>query len=562
MKILLLHWQLEVDRRVSLLITFLVGTFIITLLTYLILRVTLKLWRKKIPVQGGERRLYKVNDRLYFYRGYFSNSVVLIFPTCVVVVDTQTSTWGGQHLRKCIEQVTKKTIRWVINTHYHGDHVGGNSAFSDAEIVMSKRSAEMLVERDSERLQYAEVFGLLIQEQPGISRVDRVFDKSLTLHIDGDELHILHCGKIETDDACVIWWPRQRILACGDGVTTSGYPFLGVPFLDEGLRYDGEWIGFLQKLIDLQPCFLLPGHGPLIEGQNKITARLRLLQNLLSDLLNCTKKYMQPHLPNLQKKWQDGTLNRGDVPREIVDAVFEKLTAEIGHYSQNPQLEEHVSCQRFAYYRALNSLIEERAGRGWWEDIRPSIHPKLAITSQHYQSLDYEKVCAYAESALARKDLKTALEYTEAYRIEHPQDATILALQADIYLRGTDFLTSRIDGSEYFKCATDKARQSLAIDPSQPLALVSLATCMVFSDLIIGQPSDKAIAMLTQALDSQACNSSQLTGRQTRKARLVLGKAYQYNFQDQLADKYFRLVLPFLLRPIYPMFKPLMWTLK
>lgn len=540
-----------------LLVNSLIGIAITALLATLILRTFLERWRRKIPQQGGERKIYKINDHLYFYRGYFSNSVILIFKSCAVVVDTQTSTWGGEHLRNCIEAITDKPIKWVINTHYHGDHVGGNAAFPEAQIVMSQRSAEMLVQRNDERLQYAEVFGLLIQQQPEISRADRVFDNSLILNIDGDKLHILHCGKIETDDACVVWWPSQGVLACGDGVTTSGYPFLGVPFLDEGLRYDGEWIRFFQNLIDLQPEFLMPGHGPIIQGREHIAARLKLLQQVLGDVLACTKKYMQPHLPALREKWRNGVLKCGDIPRDILDSVFAQLTAEIGHYSKNPELEEHVSCQRFAYYRAVNSLVEERAGRGWWDDIRPSVHPQLDTSPARYQGLAYSKVVAEAERAMKNKDLKTALEYTEAYRLENPQDANIMALQADLYLWGTDHLTSRIDGSEYFKCATAKAQQSLAIDPNQPLALASLALCMVFSDLIIGQPSDKAIAMLTNAL-----SSGELTGRQSRKARIILGKAYQYTFRDQQADKSFRLALPYIVRPLYPLFKPLMWALK
>ena len=114
------------------------------------------------------------------------------FETCVVVVDTQTSTWGGVHFRKAIESITDKPIKYVINTHYHGDHVGGNDAFPDAEIIMSQESSRLAVERDDERILYAEVFGLLFQETPTISKADTTFEDSLVLNIDGDELHILH----------------------------------------------------------------------------------------------------------------------------------------------------------------------------------------------------------------------------------------------------------------------------------------------------------------------------------------------------------------------------------
>ena len=71
-------------------------------LPFLILYGFLEHKRRQIPTQGGERKIYKVSERVYFYRGFFSNSVVFLFDSCAVVVDTQTSTWGGEHFRKAI----------------------------------------------------------------------------------------------------------------------------------------------------------------------------------------------------------------------------------------------------------------------------------------------------------------------------------------------------------------------------------------------------------------------------------------------------------------------------
>ena len=116
--------------------------------------------------------------------------------------------------------------------------------------------------------------------------------------IDGEELHILHCGKIETEDACIVWWPSEGALACGDGVTTSGYPFL-VFFFDEGLRYDGEWIKFFQKhhRSETEPLLLLKMVQLLKENKNR--RQTCLLQKVLSDVLECTKKYLEPHMTEL-----------------------------------------------------------------------------------------------------------------------------------------------------------------------------------------------------------------------------------------------------------------------
>ena len=96
-------------------------------------------------------------------------------------------------------------------------------------------------------------------------------------------------------------------------------------------------------------------------------------------------------------------------------------------------------------------------------------------------------------------------------------------------------LTSRIDGSEFLKCATSTAQKSLSLFPEQPVALLNLAFCQIFSDLIIGQSSEDAIDMLIRAL-----GSDMLTKEQRLRGRLILGKAYQYTFQDDKADEQFR----------------------
>ena len=118
-------------------------------------------------------------------------------------------------------------------------------------------------------------------------------------------------------------------------------------------------------------------------------------------------------------------------------------------------------------------------------------------------------------------------------------------------------MTSRIDGSEFLKLATSRARKALSLHKNQPVALLNLAFCQIFSDLIIGQSSEESIEMLKIALAS-----SMLNKEQEMRGRMMLGKAYQYTFQDSKADEQYRLLLPSVLRLIYPMFRPLMWALK
>ena len=243
----------------------------------------------RAPHQGGDLRLRPVARDVFVYRGYFSNSAVLLLPRSVLVVDTQVTPRAAQPLLAQLRALTDRPVRFVFNTHHHGDHVGGNAAFAGAQIISSADTARFVVERADERLHYARTFGLEIDDVPPPHPAGRTFDQRLELTIDGEHLELFRCGQVETPDAAVLWWPARRVLAAGDGVATAGYPYLGVPFLDEGLKDDGQWIGYLARLRALAPRGAAARARPGPGGRAPIAARLDLLAALMRDLFVATR---------------------------------------------------------------------------------------------------------------------------------------------------------------------------------------------------------------------------------------------------------------------------------
>src|SRR5207248_1012895 len=156
----------------------------------------------------------------------------------------------------------------------------------------------------------------------------RTFTGELVLDIDGERLVVMQRGRVETPDACLVHWPSRAAVACGDGVATVDYPYLGVPFLDEGLRDDRSWIGYLEAIRALRPAVLLPGHGPALVGEEAIAARLDLLRGLMEELLGAVKE----------------ELARGTPVPELVERVDRKLA----RWRQRPDLREYTVSQRFA----------------------------------------------------------------------------------------------------------------------------------------------------------------------------------------------------------------------
>lgn len=447
--------------------------------------------------QSGDLRLHAVARDVYLFRGYFSNAVVWVLPERVVLIDTLISPETARMMRAAIQAVTPKPITHVILTHYNGDHVGGTTEFPEAELICTEETARLMVERDDERRTYVEAFGLIAHAYPPVAKPTRTFSGSLTLELDGETLELRQLGAVETADACVVWWPARRALAVGDGVATAGFPFTGAPVVDEGLRDDGQWIGFLERVEALGADVLLPGHGPALVGRGRIAARLALLRQVFGDVVRVTC---------------EERARGGAVPDMVARAE-----ARLQKWANHPDLKQNVATLRFAIFRVLNGLDASRRGRGWWWDFRPS---PLSDAERAWTSAD---PAAWGERALAMVGR---------------------VAKAPSVVEGTDF----------FKEAVRCARAGLALGASggaqEPRCLLVLGMLEVWSAVLLGQP----MAPGQQAL--QAALAQGLGGSDQRKAMFFLGKSHQYTQNDAEADRCLRLALPRWLRWAWPLLRP------
>lgn len=483
---------------------------------------------------SADMRLHRLAPDVYIYRGFFSNSAVLVMPRSVVVVDTQTTPQVALRLRRQVALITDKPILHVINTHYHGDHVGGNAAFPDAEIIAPEETARFVVERDTERVEYCETFGLHLQEVPAVRAPDRTFRGRMELEIDGERLEIAQIGRCETPDACVVWWPSRRVLVAGDGVATDQYPWLGVPFLDEGLQDDGEWLGYLRRIAAFAPEVLIPGHGKPLIGAAVVRERLALLDELLTALLESVRAEIAAGTP--------------------FPALVERVDAKLARYRRRPDLAERVVSQRFAIYRAYNSIRPDRRGKGWWHELRPPVIGPVPEAARLIQGLDAAGVRRKA-TAFARRDRSVSIAMLAAWLELHPDDAETWAHRSEIEIGGAIRTRPIVDATEYVNAAGSSARRALALASRQKIAALNLGIVEVWSALVTGQAMDEAIARLDDALAADG-----LQAAQRLRGRFFLAKAHQSEGRDAEADVRFRSLLPGPLALFAPLLVPRLRT--
>ena len=198
----------------------------------------------------------------------------VIFSDFVLVIDANFPNQADEVI-KLIRQQTDKPIRYVFDTHYHGDHADGNSRYVQlgASAVASERSKLEFqtkgvagFERSQE--EKPDEYGELEYRQP-----DLYFPEKLVLDDGQQRVELLHFGHAHTLGDAVAWLPKQGILFTGDACVNG-------PFNYTGDSNTESWIGVLNALSELPVKIVAPGHGELsdkklIDKQKRYFVELR-----------------------------------------------------------------------------------------------------------------------------------------------------------------------------------------------------------------------------------------------------------------------------------------------
>jgi len=265
----------------------------------------------------------------------------------LLVVDSHVSPNAGMALIDAIKSVSAKPVRYLINTHYHFDHAHGNQVFpQEVEIIGHRYTREKLtgelgnVLEESTFLSFTEgVPGQIEQMQAQLATTENVdqraelqariavqqahlnslagieptppnitIEESMSIYQTvrggGREIQIAHLGRGHTGGDVVVFLPEEKIIYTGD---------LMVPFLPYmGDAHVDEWPDTLERLKEFDFDTLLPGHGPIVEGKERID----MLQAYLRDLWANTEALMQRGLSAEQAAEEiDMTAHSGNYPQ-------------------------------------------------------------------------------------------------------------------------------------------------------------------------------------------------------------------------------------------------------
>jgi len=218
-----------------------------------------------LPVHGqNEDRFAKVEikitpirDGLALLTGQGGNMVVSTGEDGSFLIDDQYAPLSDK-IRAAIASLNDQPVRFVLNTHFHGDHTGGNENLGVAGAVIV---AHDNVRKRMSQAQFLETFKRDLKPAPAAALPLVTFSDGLSLHLNGQDVRAIHVAHAHTDGDAMVWFEQANVLHMGDIYFNGLYPFIDV---DAGGGINGMIAG-VDKALTLidDSAVVVPGHGPL-----------------------------------------------------------------------------------------------------------------------------------------------------------------------------------------------------------------------------------------------------------------------------------------------------------
>lgn len=199
-------------------------------------------------------KLTKVSGNVYMLQGRGGNIGAIVGQEGILIIDDDYKV-VSEKLRDALKDLGSPSPKFIINTHWHGDHTEGNAFFGkDSIIVAHENVRKRLIDPPV-------IFGQKTAPYVSIALPLVTYTESLSIHFDGDEVRAVHYPNGHTDGDTVVFFEKANVVHLGDDFFVGRFPFVD---LDSGGSVQGM-INNVTTLLAVIPADakLIPGHGPL-----------------------------------------------------------------------------------------------------------------------------------------------------------------------------------------------------------------------------------------------------------------------------------------------------------
>ncbi|MBA3804170.1 MAG: MBL fold metallo-hydrolase [Acidobacteria bacterium] len=249
-----------------------------------------------------EIKVIKAAGNVYMLEGAGGNIGVSVGADGILIVDDQFAPLADK-IRAALKTLGEGKLKFVLNTHWHGDHTGGNAQFSSEAPIIAHTNVRRRLETD----QF--VLGEAVKASPKEALPVVTFDDRLSVHFNGEEIRVIHFPHGHTDGDSVIFFTGSNVVHMGDDFFAGKFPFVD---LDSGGSVEGAMRNVGEILKQLPAGVkLIPGHGPLSNIDD-----LKLYHRMLVETVGIVRQRMKAGktltqikaagLPSEWKEWGTG----------------------------------------------------------------------------------------------------------------------------------------------------------------------------------------------------------------------------------------------------------------
>lgn len=246
-----------------------------------------------------EIKASKVDGNIYMLQGSGGNIGVSVGSDGILIVDDQFAPLADK-IKAALKTLGDGKLKFVLNTHWHGDHTGGNVVFGpDAPIIAHDNVRKRLATE-----QKSGVFKRTTPASPKEALPVITFDQSLSVHFNGEEIRVIHFPHGHTDGDSIIFFTNSNVVHMGDDFFSGRFPFVD---LESGGNVEGltKNIGdVIQKLPT--GVKLIPGHGPISTLDDLKQYHRMLLETtaLVRQKMGAGKTIEQIKVEGLPEEWK------------------------------------------------------------------------------------------------------------------------------------------------------------------------------------------------------------------------------------------------------------------
>ena len=272
--------------------------------------------------RASDSKLIEVSKGIYIYQNKGGNIGLSIGNDGIFMIDDQFAD-VSKDLLKDIRRISKKPLKFVVNTHHHGDHTGGNMNMVEEGAMLF--SHDNVRKRLEERLANASDKSIDERILPVVTIKD-----DLTFHFNGEEIMVFHIHNAHTDGDVMVYFTNSDVMHTGDAYIKGAYPFIDYA---SGGSYQGYMEGLETLLMMIEKdTKIIPGHGD-VAGYNDVRE--------LGSMMNFVWKRVAFHhlngkteaqillMRDITAKWDEMGFGDGFISREkFLKAVYKEIAVK------------------------------------------------------------------------------------------------------------------------------------------------------------------------------------------------------------------------------------------